>query len=386
MKINKDTKALVITHFAIRTNQGPAAPALIRYLSKRVNKAVYIELPFPYAKVQYIYLSIYKQNRLAYQLKIPNLKVPVLIQFILHFFITIFLIFKAGAKFDFCVSCENLSFISALPFRFLGLIQKIAYYTIDYSQQRFSNTSLNNIYHFLDYISCKFSDANWVVAKAQIQQRQKNGLTIKTLSSFSLVPIGYDKSEIDLPNLSKVNLNQLVFAGGLLEHSNPQLAIEAMPKLLKKFSKLKLVIAGSGPYENKLKKLVDKLKLKSAVKFTGYVEDYFDLIKIISHSAIGIATYPSLNGSLSFNSDPSKVKLYLICGIPVIISNITTIAPTIVKRKAGIAIGDNIDEFVNSVIVILKNNSTYSQFRENVINLSKLYNSNQIFYKALKKL
>lgn len=386
MKIEKKTKALVITHFVIRTNQGPAAPAIFRYLLKRAGRVVYIELPFPHAEIQSIFLRVFSNGIENYSKQLPNLRGPQWLQFLYHIFVSFYLILLTRSKFDIAVACEDLSFTSVFPFRKLGLIKKTVYYSIDYVQERFTNKILNWIYHTTDHISCKLSDHNWVVTAQQLSARKKQGFIFSKLAPFSIVPIGYDKTEIPKTTINDIDPNRIIFAGGLLENSGPQLAIKALPYLIKRFPKIKLIVAGTGNYEKKLKDIVKSNKLSRYVNFLGYIESYYDLVEIISRSAIGLAPYVPNPNSLSFNSDPSKIKLYLICGVPVITTNVTTIAPEVTKYKAGEVIDYDGKQLAMAITKMLKNRSTFSNYRKRALFLSKKYDVNLILDYAFRNI
>jgi len=386
MKLNKNkTSALVVTHFAIRTNQGPAAPSIFQYLLKRTKRVFYIEMPFPYAKVQTLFLSVYENEALIYQKRVNNLKGPAWAQYLHHFFVCIFFVILSKSRFDICVACENLSFISIFLFRKIGVIKRIVYYTIDYTDERFPNAFMNFLYHKLDQLSCKISDINWVVTKQQIEARKKR-LNFKTSSSFRIVPIGYDLEEFNKTPAKKISSYQLAYAGAFLEQAGVQLAIKALPFLKTRYPKIKLLIMGSGSYEQKLKDLISRLKISRYVKFLGHVEDFFDLVSFLKGSTIGLAPFLPIHGSVSFNADSSKIKLYLACGLPVITTEVTTISPILRKYKAGVSINADEKSLAKAVDYLFKNKQNYKEYRRKTILLSKKYDINNILDKAFNSL
>lgn len=385
MKLERNnTTALVITHFAIRLDQGPAAPSFLHYLRKRAKRVVYIEHPFPHAPIQYSFMTIYANGGIIKSIKIPNIKGPSFLQFIYHFLLTHYFYLQSGLFFDICISCENLSLTSVMVYRKLGLIKRIVYNTMDYMEHRFKNPILNYVYHFIDRLACKNSDVIWVVTKKQIIQREKNKIDLKTCAPFIIVPIGYDMQEITTFSSNKINYYRLVFAGGLLEHAGPQLAIQAMPQLIKKFPKIKLTLIGSGNYEHKLKDLIKSLRISKNVEFLGFIKKYSQLIKILTSCSIGLAPYVPIPGSLSFYSDPSKIRLYLACGLPVITTHVTTIASEITKNNAGVVIEYNVNDLCKAVEILLKDKNRYAKFKQGTIKLSTKFDINHILNRAFR--
>ena len=69
---------------------------------------------------------------------------------------------------------------------------------------------------------------------------------------------------------------QLVFVGRFTELKGHRQAIEAVRLLLPQFPKLKLVLIGSGYFEDEMKRLVADLDLKDQVLFKGYQSNSID--------------------------------------------------------------------------------------------------------------
>lgn len=387
MHLHKDkTKALLITHFAIRLDQGPAAPAFLFYLLKRTKKVAYIEHPFSYAPIQYSFLTIYKNGEVKKVIKIPNIKGPAFLQFIYHFLLTHYFIMRAGILFDLCITCENLSQLAVLFYKKIGLIKKIAYNSMDYLDQRFPSPVLNYIYYTVDKIACKTSDVIWVGTEKQIKAREERGFNLKELARFEVLPNGYLNDQVATELIKETNLHQLVFIGGVFKTTGIDLVINTLPKLIKKFPKIRLVVIGKGEHEKVLQQLTTKLKLQKYVDFLGFVEKFKDATKILRSSGIGIATFAPEQNSLSYYSDPSKVRLYLACGLPVITTSVTTIGPSLVKKKAGIVIPYDEKALIKAVGEILSSKKGYHSFKKSATALSKKYDLNFILDNALRKL
>lgn len=82
-------------------------------------------------------------------------------------------------------------------------------------------------------------------------------------------PIKFEKKTIDS---SKFNYN--IFSLGRLEKRKGfQYGVRAMAELVKEYPNLTYTIAGSGPYESKLKKLIDENQLQDCVKLLGRISE-----------------------------------------------------------------------------------------------------------------
>jgi glycosyltransferase involved in cell wall biosynthesis len=94
---------------------------------------------------------------------------------------------------------------------------------------------------------------------------EKNGITnIKTLPNF------YDFSGPESPPFEHSSI--LLYIGRLSKQKGVDYLIKAMPAVIKKFPKAILKIAGTGPEENNLQKMVGSLGIDKSVKFLGWVD------------------------------------------------------------------------------------------------------------------
>lgn len=358
----------------------------INFLLDKTKKIIFIGNPFPNSPFKETIIESYENGRLVKDERVPIWKGPEILQYLNHILITYWLLLKVRLRYDLCIAHENLSFFILYPLRLLGIINRLVYYSVDYVPQRFSNLLLNKIYHFLDRFACKHSDLNWVMVKEQIEIRRRNGITKKDSSPFALAPVGYNFKLINIKPVDSIDFYNIVFAGALLENSGPHLGILALPYLYKKFPKIHYTIVGRGIFEGELKKLVKDLRLEKKVKFTGYIEKFADLTAILSRASIGLAPFVPNPNSLSYFSDPSKIKLYLVCGLPVITTKVTTIAPLIQKTNAGIVIEYDAKSMSEAIEYLLNDRKRYESYKNAAIKLSQKYDIDHILAGAIKKI
>jgi glycosyltransferase involved in cell wall biosynthesis len=74
------------------------------------------------------------------------------------------------------------------------------------------------------------------------------------------------------PTNTKKNID-ILYLGRLIEIKGVQHLIQAVKILKDMECKLKLIVAGKGPYENELKKMVKVLRLEKEVAFLGYINE-----------------------------------------------------------------------------------------------------------------
>lgn len=382
------TKVLISTHFNYRTEQNEDTDSrLANYLKYRVKKVVLIAHPFPEYNHRYTYLDIFSDGKKVQNSKFYVPKGPAWLQFLYHILLTFYLlIFKTGINFDLCIAMENLSFISIYPLRFFKLIKRLVYYSVDFVPQRFPNVFLNKIYHLMDKSGFKYSDSTWVMTEEQFKKRDIFGINSNNSNHVDIVPIGYDTGKINTYPVEEINFYSIVYAGALRESTGPELAIRTMPLLIKKYSKIRLTLIGLGKDSDKLQELIKKLKLSKYVDFKGYIANFYDLTEILATKSIGLAPYKPIPESFSYYSDPSKIKLYMCCGLPVITTDMTTMSNLISKTGSGIIIDYSEKSLANAVSYLLSNKKRYQSYKNAAIKLSKQFDINHILDNAIKKI
>ena len=105
-----------------------------------------------------------------------------------------------------------------------------------------------------------------------------------------------------------------------------------------------------------------------------------DVEKILLKCSLAIAPYnPNDKNSFSFYADPGKVKVYLGCGLPIVITKVPEIYKTIVKEKAGVTANYGAKDFADKITDILGN---IEEYRGNARKLGLGYSWDSIFTNA----
>lgn len=386
MQLSKKANVLILSHYYKRALLGGGPPQEVKdFLIPKVKGVYYIEHPFPSASDHRSSLTIYENGILKNQIFTPPVSGPDFFFYFIDFFITLYFLIKAWRQFDLCIALDNLNTVSILPFRKFGIVKKLVFYAIDYTPLRFKNKVLNYLYHFADKIACYHADKIWILSERMIGARRKNNVNVKRSATSIVLPMGANLSRIKILPVDKINRHDIVFVGFLMEKQGVQLILESLPKIIAKNINFRFIIIGQGEYEQKLKALTKKLKITKYVCFKGFIKDHKQVEKILCKSAIGVAPYLPVSDNYTFYTDPGKPKLYLGCGLPIVITDVPKIARIIQSKKAGLIVRYTTESVANALGKLLTNDKLYNEYRKNATQLSKSYDTNSLIANALKK-
>jgi glycosyltransferase involved in cell wall biosynthesis len=353
--------------------------ALITYLKNKKKDFKFILHPLPYSNIRF---SKYGRSNTAFTIlkKMRNFKIELLV-YIQHVIFNLVILLDQRHKIDIYIGIDNLNAFSGIIFRWIGKVDKVVYYVIDYTPKRFENPVLNYLYHMMDEFCVKHSDYVWNISERIAKIREKQGVPKE---KNIVVPVGIELDKIKIPPIESIRRNVIVFVSHLERSKGIQLAIEAMKIVVRKHPDAVLEIIGTGPYEDELKELVRKRGLEENVKFLGVME-HDALLQYLPTCGIALATYLDDPDSITYYADPTKPKEYLACGLPVIITKVPWIAEEIERRRMGIAINYNKEELVRAINKLLTDDNFYKMCRKNAIEFTKNLSWDKIFDEAFSK-
>ena len=235
--------------------------------------------------------------------------------------------------------------VKAYLMRLLRIRKRFIYYCIDYYVPWIAANIFDALFIWLHSKVDRFlalrADENWVISR---QIDNMRGLYARFTVPTILVPLGYPTHYFRYRDDN--NKHQLIYVG-----LNP-LSMGLIQKILDAYPVLSLTTIGS-------KKLIP----------------IYEMLEAVSMSGIGLALWGEI-GNHTYG-DPGKTKLYLICGLPVIITRNSNFADVIEKEQAGIAIDYTAEQLEEAIKAIL---SDYEFYRENAVRTARAYcNSEKIF-------
>lgn len=353
------------------------------FLKQRSHKLMFIGHPFSYAPQKKSSATLYEKGSLKAKAEVPQIKGPEIFLYLKDFLATFYFLLKFKSKFHIYVGVDPLNAFVGLMLKRLGFVKIVIFYVIDYVPVRFNNVILNNVYHSVDKICVHHADYTWNLTSSMAIGRERRGIKKEETNQMT-VPTGtrFDKANY-LP-FEQIERSRIAFLSHLRENQGIELILEALPEVVKEIPSAKLVVIGTGPLEAYFKSEVKKRNLDNNVVFLGYIEDHGEIEKIISKCGVGLAPYVPDSDSFTWYADPGKPKVYLGCGVPVIIARVPEVAFEIEKRGAGIAINYDKHELIDAIVKILTNDEVYRQCRQKVKKFACDYTWGKIFDEAFR--
>lgn len=308
-------------------------------------------------------------------------KIPEILSFFKVFVLNIFWVILYGRSFDVYVGSDNLNALSGVVLKFFGLVKKTVYYVIDYNPKRFSNKVLNFVYHKIDQICVRYCDETWNLSPRMIEGRKEHFNFAD--GNQKVVPMGVWYDEMPRVLYENCQKHTLGFIGHILEKQGLQLVINCLPELSKKFPDVKVRIIGDGPYLENLKILAKDLGVERYIDFLGFIKEQKETNKLISECALGLALYDPDKASFSYYADPGKIKFYLSCGVPPVLTNVPLISEEIISKNSGLISNYDANSLIEC-LAVLSDETKMKEFRITASALGAKYAWDNIFGDALK--
>lgn len=187
----------------------------------------------------------------------------------------------------------------------------------------------------------------------------KEILEDKTEAMISVIPNGIEYNEIEnIMPLEPVNYPSILFVGLFEKIKGPDILIQSIPLVKKKYSNVKLYMAGKGSQEMVLKELTKELNIEDNVKFLGYISGKK---KYSYYASADICVVPS-----RYESFGIVILEAMACGTPVIASNVGNIPYLINDDEVGLkANSDDVNDFSEKILYLLENKDLRNKMRVN---------------------
>ena len=302
----------------------------------------------------------------------PRRVTPEVLSYLKDFLLTIFWVLRARCVFDVMIAAGNLNAFAGLTLRWMGLVRKVVYYAIDFSETRFSNRFLEACYRKIDEIVLCRVDATWHLSHAMKGAREHRFPRAFTARGgrHQLVPVGVHASR--MRGVARHCLDateRIVFLGNILESHGLGVVIEALSILCREWPRLMLDIYGDGPDKNLVQAQVHSLALSDRVTFHGYIEADEVLEVELGRGGIAVAMYAPHLSTFSRFADPGKIKMYLGAGLPIVMTSIPPIAGDLDGDCAIISLYSS-EACATAIRALLSNPERYCQMRSRAFSVA----------------
>ncbi|MFH1564689.1 MAG: glycosyltransferase family 4 protein [bacterium] len=190
-----------------------------------------------------------------------------------------------------------------------------------------------------------------------------NKLNFKKQLEIETIPMGVDDKKFNPCNYQKwikekynIENSFLLFVGRLSEEKGVKYLLRAMPKIIEKNNKLKLLIIGDGHLKTDLQKMTADLKISDNVLFLGKIPNN-ELPPYFATADIFIGPSEREGFGLVFVEA-------LMSKTPVIASNLKSISD-IINKETGISINiKDTEKFSDAIIKLLSDEKLRRKFSE----------------------
>jgi len=291
---------------------------------------------------------------------------------------------QLGRVWDILVGMDGLCVLFGNVLRGLGRVRKTVFWAIDFvPQNRFRSAIKNWIYGAINSSSYHCADEVWDLSPRMAEARERFGRIRPKDRRSVLVPYGVWLDRIPRFSYDDCEQRTLVFMGHLLEKQGVQLVIGALPKILESVPDLKFKIIGDGQYRRALEELAARTGVAASCTFLGRIENIEELEKEIAASAVAIAPYARALDTWTMYADPGKVKTYLACGVPVLLTDVPWNAAEIVSAECGLVISEDPADIMAKVLRVLDRKMNESM-RSKARHYAEGYAWSNIFESALR--
>lgn len=287
----------------------------------------------------------------------------------------------SGAPAETFIAADSLLALAGLYLRARRKVRKVILYTVDYVPQRFRNPIFNRMYHAIDSYAVRHVDLVWSVSEEIVAARlERDGR--KPSTPQMVVRHGANFERVTRVALDQADAFRIVFLGHLLEKQGVQTVIKALPRIQARVPKARLTVIGDGPYAGTLRELSRQMGLDQTIEFTGAIEDHHHVESLMAGCALAVAPYvPDPLNCTNF-ADPGKLKAYLACGLPIVLTGVPPIAPLIESRGAGRIVEYNADAIATAITDYLSDRRLLEQARAAATALGSEFEWRQIFSDA----
>ncbi len=355
------------------------------YASLHGYRVLLITHDFTDAKTRRSHLQIFENGDIDQEHHSADTRfLPEPLLYIKELAYTLFWGLTKAQKIDRYIALDGLCTIFGNALSYIRPIRKIAFWVIDVvPEKRFTSTFKNLIYTYINKTAYHIADEIWDLSPRMNDIRENAlGIYKKDFKHHKLVPYGMWLERIKTVTYADCEQHTLVFMGHMLPKQGAQLIIQALPLIAQHDPMIRLKLIGGGSYLEELKKLAKTLGVEDRCIFFGKVPNIRDVEREIASSCIAYAPYIRALDTWTAYADPGKVKTYLACGVPVILTDAPWNAAEILSRECGLVTSEQVEDIVAKTIQLLDQKSN-AHYRKNALDYAQTFSWSALLDHAL---
>jgi glycosyltransferase involved in cell wall biosynthesis len=295
-------------------------------------------------------------------------------------FFTLVWVLKNRIAWDLFIGMDGLCATWGNFLRFLLKVKKTVFWAIDFvPRDRFDSVWKNSVYNGVNNSACKRVDEMWDLSPKMAQARNAaNKITASHYKKHRVVPYGVWRDRINPCDFAGCEKNTIVFMGHLIEKQGVQLMLKALGPILEQKPDTVFKIIGDGAYRKSLEAFAKKSGVWGNCRFMGKIDDIIRVENELAKACIAVAPYIKELDRFTAYADPGKIKTYLACGLPVLLTDLPWNAGEIERLNCGLITSEKADDIAAKTLFLMDaaNNITY---RQNARRYSKTFDYKNIF-------
>ena len=378
----KNGKIVIFSHYAT-TGACEELRDWLRHI--KAGDVVYVAFPFGQNPDRFIRVERYRNGELIEKCRsLFGMRLPEPLAYAKDFLYALCYAARFGRRAEVLVAGDNLLALAAVTSRCLSRVRRVVYYMIDYTPVRYANRMLNGLYYFVDRLAASCADAVWPLTEQMIRARFDAGRLDERRVRWYSVPYGSHPVEEDAA--ARFCPTNVVYMGDVVRNKGAELFVPLALELKRLVPACTFTVIGGGRDLAGLRDDVEKAGLTASFELCGFVAAMDDVVNRLVKGGVAIAPYyPFDVNSFTFYSDPGKVKVYLGCGLPIVLTNVPPIALTIEREGAGLIATYDAAEMAAKVASLMRS-PEYSRYRDNARRLGWECAWDKVFLKAFERL
>lgn len=378
----KEKKVVIFSHYA---TTGACEELRDWLIEIRVWEVVYIAFPFGSNLRRPINIEKFRNGaRICQSHSLFRFNLPEPFAYAKDFLYALYYAVRWGQGADILIAGDNLLATAGILTRWLIKVRHVIYYMIDYTPIRYANRMLNACYYNIDRFAASHADEVWPLTEQIISGRFAAGRLDKQRVRWHVAPYGCHP----VPNAETraFDRRRVVYMGDVVRSKGADLFVPFARELSQLIPEIRFTIIGGGRDLTSVQEEVQNAGLGDTVEIKGFVPSIKEVIEILAQCALAIAPYdPRDPNNFTFYSDPGKIKVYLGCGLPIVLTDVPPIARTLAHEGAG-HIAPYDPAALASEVAALMESPDYASNRMRAAALGRRFEWSRVFKEAFASL